>query len=252
MAQQLPSMNLESFPKCQSCAKRSDWDFVKEMFERERFVTQRAHILENRNEQLSRAMQETGATQQHRVRALQDQIQAYDVQFATWHDEQVKLNEALQEARQEWRASQEALQLEKDRHHEAEQELDCLRNTTKRMSELLETYNLNTDRSPPPKPFDVAAVMMENEVMQRRIEELNAALNMLNQTHAQESATVAEGFRVKQAELEECIRDLLQGKKSDRIERELRITTPKAEGVGRKKYARRRSKDASKTKPSVA
>ncbi|KAK3167633.1 hypothetical protein OEA41_010760 [Lepraria neglecta] len=111
---------------CQTCARRSDWEFLKEFFNREELAKQQIQGLNGHVAQLGAALRHTGQTTQKDRIALNkshDHMQQLQSGFNQSEAARARLENELHNERQEHRICQEVLDQERLFHADSERTL---------------------------------------------------------------------------------------------------------------------------------
>ncbi|KAL2049564.1 hypothetical protein ABVK25_010143 [Lepraria finkii] len=125
---------------CQTCARRSDWDFLKEFFNREELAKQQIQGLNGHVAQLGAALHHAGQTSQKDRMALNkshDHMQQLQSGFNQSEAARARLENELHNEGQEHRICQEVLSQERIYHSDTERTLAQLSVSYQRLGDII-------------------------------------------------------------------------------------------------------------------
>ena len=206
---------------CGNCVGRSDWDFLREFYQRETINKQQVQSLSHYNSLLHKALHHAGLNSQKDRIALNkshEQLQELQVGFSQSEISRAQIENALNEERQDHRMCQESLSQEQVRHNETRKHLDCIWSSHTRLGEIVSHIHCNIDgeKKDDYAEYNITSLifeleakasklsMLESDLSQERmkarvqIEKLESQLESSSRVHADELA----GAELRKSELE--------------------------------------------------
>ncbi|KAL9128702.1 MAG: hypothetical protein Q9217_002663 [Psora testacea] len=160
--------------QCQTCARRSDWDFLKEFYQREEINRQQVQNLNGHVTQLNAALHHAGLNSQKDRLALNkshDHIRELQGGFEESSIARAKLENDLHEERQEHRMCQESLTHEQVRHGETEKSLERLGDIVSKVE-----CRVDSESQKAYTKYNITEMVLEVEAKACKIEQLEGEL----------------------------------------------------------------------------
>lgn len=191
---------------CQICARRSDWDFLKEFFNREELAKQHIQNLNGHVAQLSAALQHSGQTTQRDRVALNksnDHMQQLQNGFNQSEAARARLEIEIHQERQEHRMCQEVLDRERNRHSSTERSLDQMSASYQRLVDITSKVKWYTDDNAAGDAYmgyNVTDLVHELLDKSHRIFNLESQLAQHGEQHRREVAQIKEKLEFESAQ----------------------------------------------------
>ena len=166
---------------CPNCARRSDWDFLRDFFIREEIAKHQVQQLNFHTTELRRALQHAGMANQNDRIALNkahEHIQELQRGFQIAESARAILENDLSEARQEHRLTIEGLAHERRMNEEAGKDLKCVWEAHYRLQDMFAAVKTKADDilNLGEEPLDITEIVLDNERQQSAIQTLEKAV----------------------------------------------------------------------------
>ena len=174
-------MQTNAIHGCNSCGGRSNWDFLREFYQREEINKAQVQSLNQHVTQMNSALRHCGHTAQKDRVALNkahEHLRELQHGFNQSEMERAKFENLLHEERQEHRLCQENLTHEKVRHEETEKHLECIWNSHKRLGDIVSGTHcvIDEDKEEAYGEYDITGLVLELEAKASRISSLEAEM----------------------------------------------------------------------------
>lgn len=200
-----PSVSLASFNSqqddqagCRVCARRSDWDFLREFYQREEIAKQQVQNLNGHVVQLRAALQHAGQTSQEDRIALNkshDHMVHLQTGFNESEAARARLENELHEERQENQTCQKLLNHEHARHSETEKNLNSVWTAYTRLRDTMPQINCHVEEGvadSPHESYDITDLVLELSAKSQRISDLEVHSDQIQDHHHTEVAQLKE------------------------------------------------------------
>ena len=198
---------------CRGCSKKLDWDFVKEFYDRERYLMDQIHQLNHQVAASAAALQHAGSAALDDRAALNAAHAQLDTMQHSYAELQVTLARVSNKSHEE---SQELRQLQESSYRnrlqtlEMERNLDCVWKAHARMGEIV-SHCASHAEDVSSSPVDVGRLVMELESKSLRIRALEEERDQASREAADERETHALSLQEPQARTMELQRVLQPG-----------------------------------------
>ena len=194
------------------CARRSDWDFLKDFYAREESARIQVRDTNARNAQLLSAVQAQGAANQSdRILLVncQAELEATKETLGQLEHVRARLDNHLHNVRQKHQGLQEAFTAERLHHQETLQQLNHTTASNTRFAEVLKEVTGTSDPSIPVKvegSIIVSQLISDIEHKSTVVDRLQGTLHMMEEKLNMESAEYQAMLAAKSNEIDDLER----------------------------------------------
>ena len=165
--------------ECQTCAGRSDWDFLRGFYEREDFNRQKVQSLSSHIEELKRALQHSGLTsQKDRVALNSAHEQMKQMQYAFQESEIIRARSEnnFHEERQAHCMCQKVLKDERLRCEDLENRLIIMRDSQNNLQNMVSSVQPQGDNADLDIESNITRMVVQIAAKTNKITSLETAL----------------------------------------------------------------------------
>ena len=243
----LAKTSLKTERQCEICQRRSDWDFLREFYQREDVNRQQVHSLNDKVIQLNNALQHAGMVSQKDRQALNNSHEHTNRLHNALNESnsaRARIENDLHNERQEHRMTQESLTHERVRLEDTERSLACIWNSHKRLGDIVSNIECQIDDGAPltHSQYNITEIVFELEAKLCKVTQLETDLHRQKAESSQTISQMEEEMRTANTKHEEEIvaRDINLSNLELRLNRQHLRSNPEHTDGGQRGHGNRR------------
>jgi len=191
-----------------TCSRRSDWDFLRDFYQREEINRQQVQSLNGHVAQLTAALNHAGVTNQKERVALNsshERMKELQLAFNQSEASRARLENELHEERHEHGVCQQGLHHERERHGETAKNLECIWNSHQRLGEIVSKIHgqVNDENHQASANYDITDLILETEAKAYKIQILEKDLEEQHRRSAARKEELQDRLRSTESQLSE-------------------------------------------------